>query len=80
MDDLVALIPTLVAKKNFTLDYISHVDLRGSSIHYLFGKDHYRVNITYDANMGNPILFTWDAATLSWKSSPIALTKRIEKK
>ena len=70
LDELIALIPTLVAKKHFTLSYINHLSLPIRDT-YLVGYDRYKVNITYQDNIPEPMLFTFDPTIMDWVKTPI---------
>ena len=73
LDELVQLIPRLIEKKHFNMQYVNHLPVQFALNFLLLGQDTYKANITYDEHSPEPRLFTWDPIQLAWNSDPIPL-------
>ncbi|AXI24307.1 Heat shock protease [Cardinium endosymbiont of Sogatella furcifera] len=70
---LVAVIPSLISKKYFTIEYtdLSPCHLFGSALH--LGPRPSRAYVAYDTHLSQPRSFIWDEASHQWISSPIGI-------
>ncbi|MBX9889842.1 MAG: hypothetical protein K2X94_01030 [Amoebophilaceae bacterium] len=73
LDDIIRLIPKLIEKKYFNIQYVNHLPVQFALNFLLLGQDTYKANITYDEHSPEPRLFTWDPIQLAWNSDPIPL-------
>ena len=75
LDQLIALIPQLIKKKYFTIDYINLLPL-GDSMSELFGErfsqqDYLKADVAYDKNTPEPKIFTFNKEKMEWESERI---------
>ena len=77
LDELIQLIPTLVQKQYFTIEYknaASFISFGGKDIDLHMGRDRYKANVAYNAHTEAPKLWVFDATQMEWKSTYIYLS------
>ncbi len=72
LDELIKVIPTLIAKKYFTLDYINHQPhYTGFDDNLIVGDRIHKADIRYDHLDPTPSIFTFDDQKMEWQVTQI---------
>ena len=73
LEELIAIIPTLITKKYFTMDYINFSPFYDFNDISYVGYRQLKAKIEYYANIAEPRLFTFDTDTMQWKNKKLSV-------